>query len=96
MLGSSLKVFLAPGATDLRKSINGLSVLAASGLELDVLSGSLFVFCNRKRDLIKIVYWDRNGFCLCMKRRGNFRARPPVLCLFDRGIQLPKDREGDV
>ena len=68
MLGSSLKVFLAPGATDLRKSINGLSVLAASGLELDVLSGSLFVFCNRKRDLIKIVYWDRNGFCLWMKR----------------------------
>jgi len=68
MLGSSLKVYLAPGATDLRKSINGLSVLAASSLELNVLSGSLFVFCNRRRDLIKIVYWDRNGFCLWMKR----------------------------
>ena len=78
MLGSSLKVYLAPGATDLRKSINGLSVQAASELELDVLSGNLFVFCNRKRDLIKILYWDRNGFCLWMKRLERHKFQWPA------------------
>jgi len=61
------QVFIAPGITDMRKSINGLSILAAE-LDLDPFSGSLFAFCNRKRDIIKILYWDQNGFCLWHKR----------------------------
>ncbi len=48
----------------MRKSINGLSILVADQLELDPLSGHLFAFCNRRRDITKILYWDRNGFCL--------------------------------
>jgi transposase len=64
----STRVYLAPGATDMRKSINGLSLLVADVLELDPLSGHLFVFCNRKQDRIKILYWERNGFCLWHKR----------------------------
>ena len=64
----SVKVYIATGITDMRKSINGLSILVADQLELDPLSGHLFAFCNRKRDIIKILYWDRNGFCLWMKR----------------------------
>ncbi len=64
----AVEVYLAPGATDLRKSINGLSILVESHLQQAVFSGSLFVFCNRRRDLIKVLYWDRNGFCLWMKR----------------------------
>ncbi len=63
-----MQVYNAPGVTDMRKAINGLSLLASGQMELNLLSGSLFAFCNRKRDMIKILYWDRNGFCLWHKR----------------------------
>lgn len=62
--GPPITVYIAPGATDMRKAINGLSILVADQLDLDPLSGHLFGFCNRKRDIVKILYWDRNGFCL--------------------------------
>jgi len=62
-----LKVFLAPGFTDMRKSINGLSILV-DYLELDPFSGNIFVFCNRRQTMLKILYWERNGFCLWHKR----------------------------
>lgn len=62
------RVYLAAGSTDMRKSINGLSILVADRLEMDPLSGHLFVFCNRRRNMIKVLYWDRNGFCLWHKR----------------------------
>ncbi len=62
------RVYLALGATDMRKSINGLSLLVEEQFELDLFSDSLFVFCNRKRDIIKILYWEESGFCLWMKR----------------------------
>ncbi len=67
-LPSNIKVYLAVGTTDMRKSINGLSVLVSEQMELDVFSGQLFVFCNRKKNIIKVLYWDRNGFCLWHKR----------------------------
>ena len=62
-----LKVYLAMGHTDMRKAINGLSILVEC-LELDPFSGHLFVFCNRRHTILKILYWDRNGFCLWQKR----------------------------
>lgn len=62
------QVYIATGATDMRKSINGLSILVADHLTLNPLSEHLFCFCNRKRDMVKILYWDRNGFCLWHKR----------------------------
>lgn len=62
------RVFLAAGATDMRKAINGLSVLVDQAMDLNPLSGDLFVFCNRRRDIIKILYWDENGFALWQKR----------------------------
>ena len=62
------KVYLAAGITDMRKAINGLSMLVEDQLALDPFSGHLFVFCNRRRNLIKILYWDQNGFCLWQKR----------------------------
>jgi len=64
----AVRVYLATGVTDMRKSINGLSILVAEHLELDPFSGHLFAFCNRRRDMVKILYWDRNGFCLWHKR----------------------------
>ncbi len=71
------RVYIAPGATDMRKAINGLSLLVADQLELDPMSGHLFAFCNRKRDIVKILYWDRNGFCLWCKRLEKDRFRWP-------------------
>ena len=70
MLFSSpdIKIYLALGKTDMRKSINGLSVLVQQNLEFDPFSGHFFVFCNGERNIIKILYWDTNGFCLWTKR----------------------------
>ncbi len=62
------RVYLALGNTDMRKAINGLSILVQESMDLDPFSGNLFVFCNRKRHILKILYWDRNGFCLWSKR----------------------------
>ena len=68
MFASASKVYIALGATDMRKSINGLSLLVVDQFDLDVFSGNLFAFCNRRRDLIKILYWADNGFCIWLKR----------------------------
>ena len=65
---SGSKVYIALGATDMRKSINGLSLLVEDQFGLDLFSGSFFAFCNRNRDLVKILYWADNGFCIWMKR----------------------------
>ena len=71
---ASRQVYLACGSTDLRKSIDGLAVLVKEGFDLDPFSPSLFVFCNRKRDKLKILQWDHNGFWLHYRRleRGKF------------------------
>jgi len=70
-------VYLALGSTDMRKSINGLSIMAEQAMDLNPFSGDLFVFCNRRRNIIKILYWDRNGFCLWHKRLEEHRFRWP-------------------
>jgi len=62
------RVYLALGNTDMRKAINSLSILVQESMDLDPFSGHLFVFCNRRRNILKILYWDRNGFCLWSKR----------------------------
>jgi transposase len=64
----SVRVFVRPGATDLRKQINGLAVLAQTDMGQDPLSGNLYLFSNQDRRLLKALYWDRNGFCLWQKR----------------------------
>ena len=67
-LPSHTRIYLATGSTDMRKAINGLSILVEDRLQLDPFSGHLFAFCNRRRNMVKILYWDRNGFCLWHKR----------------------------
>ena len=61
-------VYLCREVVDMRKSINGLSILVEEGLSLDPFGPVLFVFCNRKRDKVKILYWERSGFVLWYKR----------------------------
>lgn len=69
------RVYLACGATDMRKSIDGLAALVKEGFDLDPFEPALFVFCNRQRDKLKILYWEHNGFWLYYRRleRGRFR-----------------------
>lgn len=72
--GPATKIYLACGATDMRKSFNGLYGLVAGTLQEDPLSGHLFVFSNRRRDRIKIFFWDGTGLWVCAKRleKGTF------------------------
>jgi transposase len=74
-LPPSVKVYVATDVADMRKSIDALSILVQEVLKKDPLSGHLFVFCNKRGDKVKILYWDRNGYCLWYKRleRGIFR-----------------------
>ena len=68
-------VYLAVGPTDLRKSIDGLSIIVKQHFKLDPFSNALFVFCNKKKDKIKCLRWDNNGFWIYYKRleKGCFR-----------------------
>ena len=65
---NAVRIYVKPGPTDMRKQINGLSVIVAEQMELDPLSGALYLFCNKRRRLLKVLYWDRTGFCQWLKR----------------------------
>ena len=67
------RVYLAVGATDLRKGFDGLYGLVRSRLEEDPMSGQLFVFCNAGRTRVKALYFDGSGLWLCAKRLGRGR-----------------------
>jgi transposase len=64
----NMEIYIQPGGTDMRKQINGLSIIVQEEMEKDPFSKALFLFCNKSRKLLKIIYWDRNGFCLWLKR----------------------------
>jgi transposase len=71
---SKARIFIRPGHTDLRKAVNGLTVLIeqqmcnASLMLEEPFSGSIYLFCNKDRKLLKAIWWDRNGFWLSQKR----------------------------
>lgn len=71
---AGVRVYLAMGPTDMRKGFDGLSLLAQDTLKQDPFSGHLFVFRGKRGDLVKILYWDGQGFCLFAKRleKGRF------------------------
>ncbi len=62
------RIYVRPGATDMRKQINGLAVVVEQQMEVSPFEAALFLFCNRERRILKGLYWDRNGFCLWQKR----------------------------
>lgn len=73
-LSSATRIFIAPEPTDMRKSFNGLYAIVAHQLQLDPISGHVFVFCNRARNRIKLLLWDGSGLWVCAKRleKGRF------------------------
>jgi transposase len=75
-LSAAVRVYFAKDPADMRKSFDGLFALVAGPLALDPLSGHLFVFLNKRRDRIKILYWDRDGLAVWAKRleKGTFRV----------------------
>jgi transposase len=73
--GPATKIYLATGATDMRKGFDGLYALVRDRLELEPLSGHVFLFSNAQRNRMKLIYWDGSGLWVCAKRleRGCFR-----------------------
>jgi transposase len=71
---SRARVLIRPGVTDMRKQINGLSAMVQNAMAEVPFSGDLFLFCGRQKNVVKALYWDRNGFCLWVKRleKGRF------------------------
>ncbi len=72
---SGTRIFVATAATDLRKSYDGLAALVEGTFERSLLVGDQFVFINRRATQVRILYWDRDGYCIWMKRleSGTFR-----------------------
>ena len=77
MFVDPLDIYLHIDAVDFRKSINGLVVVVEQQLELSPLSDALFIFSNKKRDKLKILYWDKTGFALWYKRLEKQRFKWP-------------------
>ena len=107
--GLATRVYLAAGATDMRKGFDGLFGIARDRLGMDPLSGHLFVFCNGRRNRLKVLYWDGSGLWICSKRlekgrfswpvqgneQGRVRMSSEELALVVSGIELSQSRRKD-
>jgi transposase len=73
-LGGATRIYLAPGATDMRKGFDGLYGLVRERLLCDPMSGHVFLFSNAQRNRLKIIFWDGTGLWVCAKRleKGRF------------------------
>jgi transposase len=97
--GLRVRVFLCTSPTDMRKGFDTLAVLVRDGLGYDPMSGHLFLFIGRRRDRLKILYWDRDGWALWYKRleQGTFRmpvAKPDAASVELKASELAMLLEG--
>ena len=75
---SAVRIYVYREPVDMRKSFDGLAGLASYAMNAEVFDGGLYVFSNRRRTMVKMLYWDRDGYALWAKRleRGRFRLPP--------------------
>jgi transposase len=87
-LPAEVKVFLATEPCDMRRQMDGLAGLVRSGMQRDPESGDLYIFRNRRGDMMKALFCDRHGFCMLVKRlaRGTFRIE--VDSVSSEGLEL--------
>jgi transposase len=107
--GSATRVYVAIGATDMRKGFEGLFGIVRDRLMIDPLSGHVFVFCNARKNRLKILYWDGSGLWICSKRlekgrfswpgqgdeNGKLRLSQEQLTMLIGGIELKASRPKD-
>jgi transposase len=107
--GSATRVYVAIGATDMRKGFEGLFGIVRDRLMIDPLSGHVFVFCNARKNRLKILYWDGSGLWICSKRlekgrfswpgqgdeNGKVRLSQEQLTMLIGGIELKETRGKD-
>lgn len=77
-LGAATRIFVATGVTDMRLGFNGLYALAAGRLQQDPQSGHLFLFANKRRDRMKILFFDGNSLWVCSRRMEQGRLHWPA------------------
>jgi transposase len=77
-VGAATRIYLAPGATDMRKGFNGLYGLVRDQLLCDPLSGHLFLFANAQRNRLKVLFWDTTGLWVCAKKLEEGRFHWPA------------------
>lgn len=84
MLQKNVNIFLYHQAVDMRKAINGLSILVCDNINSSQMDGDIFIFHNKQRDKMKVLFWDRNGFVLYYKR------------LEKHKFKIPKNQMGEI
>ncbi len=91
-VGAAARIYLAPGATDMRKGFDGLYGLVRDQLLCDPLSGHLFLFSNAQRNRLKIIFFHGTGLWVCAKRIEKGRAHWPIVDPEQRKVVLSQEQ----
>lgn len=90
-IAAGTRIFVAAGATDMRKGFDGLQGIVIGALQHDPLSGHLFLFVNRRRDKLKILYWDGDGLAIWYRRLEQGTFQMPQVADDQRSAEIRSD-----
>ena len=90
-VAAGTRIFVATGATDMRKGFDGLSGIVVGILEKDPLSGHLFLFVNRRRDKLKVLYWDGDGLAIWYRRLEQGTFQMPTVSEDNKAAEIRSD-----